>query len=98
MQRWRAAPSAGGLVGLLTFLLSLAAMAGLVLRVIPGTSGAAQVASWALVALLAVPAVGSLALLWGYYRLSYAFEDGPEATLVLRWAWVAIRIPLEEIE
>src|ERR671916_73333 len=58
MQRWRPAPSAGGLVGLLAFLLSVAAMAGVVLRVIPGTSGAAQVASWALVALLAVPAGG----------------------------------------
>ena len=98
MRRWRPAPSAGGLVGLLAFLLSLAGMAGLILRVIPGTSGAAQVAAWALVALLAVPAAGSAALLWGYYRLSYAFEDGPEAALVLRWAWVTIRIPLEEIE
>ena len=58
MQRWRPAPSAGGLVGLLASLLSLAAMAGLVLRVIPGTSGAALVASWALVDLMAVPAVG----------------------------------------
>src|SRR5919199_6510088 len=98
MQRWRPAPSAGGLVGLLACLLSLAGIAGLVLRVIPGTSGAAQVASWALVALLAVAAVGSAALLWGYYRLGYAIEDGPEAALVLRWAWMTIRIPLDEIE
>src|SRR5919202_1735679 len=98
MQRWRPAPSAGGLVGLLAFLLSVAGIAGVVLRVIPGTSGGAQVASWALVALLAVAAVGSAALLWGYYRLGYAIEDGPEAALVLRWAWMSIRIPLDEIE
>src|SRR3712207_4596458 len=98
MQRWRPAPSAGGLVGLLAFLLFLAGVAGVVLRVIPGTGGAAQLPAGALAALLAVPRVGSAALLWGYYRLSYAFEDGPEAALVLRWAWITIRIPLEEIE
>lgn len=100
MRRWRAAPSAGSLVGILALLLALGGITGLVLRAIPqaGARTALVVGLWALVAALALASVALVVLLWGYYSLSYRLDEADGGALVLRWAWRTVRIPIEEIE
>jgi hypothetical protein len=103
VRRWRSAPSAGSLVGILALLLCLGDIAWLVLRTLPAVAGnwAASGAVWAVVALFAAASAALVVLLWGYFTLSYGFDEGAEgedAALVVRWAWTTIRIPLDEIE
>lgn len=99
MQRWRPAPSAGSLVGILALLLCLGGVAALVLRAIPTAAGVAVlVGLWLLVALLGIVGTVVAVLLWGYLTLSYRLEPADGGALVLRWAWRSVRIPLAEIE
>lgn len=100
MQRWRPAPSAGSLVGILAFLLCAGGIAGLVLRSIPGAAGqpVAVALLWAAVGLLALGAALLAVLLWGYFTLGYALDERDGGALVVRWAWRRVRIPLAEIE
>ncbi|HEX5502700.1 MAG TPA: DUF1648 domain-containing protein [Thermomicrobiales bacterium] len=100
MQRWRPAPSAGSLVGILAFLLCAGGIAGLVLRSIPSAAGqpAAVALLWAVVGLLALGAALLVVLLWGYFTLGYALDERDGGALVVRWAWRRVRIPLAEIE
>lgn len=99
MRRWRPAPSAGSLVGILAILLCAGGGAWLIARAIPegGGNTALAVALWGVVAALALATVALAILLWGYLTLSYGL-DGASGALVLRWAWVTTRIPLDEIE
>lgn len=100
MQRWRPAPSAGSLVGILALLLCVGAVAGLILGAIPGAEGtpALAIVLWVLVGLLTLGGIALAILLWGYFTLSYALDDVAGGALILRWAWRTIRIPLAEIE
>lgn len=99
MQRWRSAPSAGSLVGILALLLCAGGIAALVLRAIPAATGmAVQVGLWVAVLLLAVTGMAVAVLLWGYLTLGYRLEEAGGGALVLRWAWRTVRIPLDEIE
>lgn len=100
MQRWRPAPSAGSLVGILAFLLCAGGIAGLVSRSIPGAAGrpVAVALLWAAVGLLALVAALLAVLLWGYFTLGYALDERDGGALVVRWAWRRVRIPLAEIE
>ena len=99
MRRWRPAPSAGSLVGILALLLALGGIAWVVSRGLPAASDlATAVALWCAVALLGVAALILLVLLWGYLTLGYAINDRDGGVLILRWAWVRVRIPLDEIE
>ncbi len=99
MQRWRPAPSAGSLVGILALMLCLTGEALLVLRAIPAaTNTTAVVALWAVTVLLGLAGVAVAVLFWGYLTLSYRLEEADGGTLVLRWAWRTVRIPLDEIE
>lgn len=102
MQRWRAAPSAGSLVGILALLLCVAATAGVVMRRIPaaGDRWLALLGWWLLVAGLGIVIVVLAILLWGYFTLSYALDEAGDdgGALIVRWAWQATRIPLAEIE
>ena len=99
-QRWRPAPSAGSLVGILGLLLCAGGIAGLLLRTLPATAGnrAALFAVWGGVAALAAVGGALAVLLWGYLTLSYTLDDRDGSALILRWAWRRVRIPLEEIE
>lgn len=100
MRRWRAAPSAGGLVGILALLLCLGGVAGVTLRLIPAADGKTLVlaALWSAVAAIATVALVLLLLLWGYLTLGYRLEEANGGALVLRWAWKTVRLPLDEIE
>lgn len=100
MRRWRPAPSAGSLVGILALLLCLGGIALLVVRAIPlaGEDAFLRLALWGAVAALALLAVVLVVLLWGYLTLSYTLEVAGGGALTLRWAWRTVRIPLHEIE
>jgi hypothetical protein len=100
VQRWRPAPSAGSLVGILAFLLCAGGVAGLVSRSIPSAAGrpAAVALLWAVVGLLVLCAALLAVLLWGYFTLGYALDERDGGALVVRWAWQSLRIPLAEIE
>jgi len=56
------------------------------------------VALWCATALLGVVALILVVLLWGYLTLGYAIDGKDGGVLILRWAWVRVRIPLDEIE
>ncbi len=100
MQRWRPAPSAGSLVGILALLLCAGGIGGLLIRVIPETGGAGSLAivAWASVGILGLLALALAILLWGYFTLSYTLDETDGGALVIRWAWRRIRLPLGEIE
>ncbi len=98
-QRWRPAPSAGSLVGILGLLLWAGGIATLLLRGLPAAgSPAALTALWVAVAALAAAGVALAVLLWGYLSLGYALDDRDGGALTLRWAWRRVDIPLDEIE
>ena len=100
MRRWRPAPSAGSLVGILAWLLCLGSLVWLIVRAIPGAAGQTVplVIFWTATGLLAVFAVTLTLFLWGYLTLSYGLDDAGAGALVLRWAWLTTRIPLDDIE
>lgn len=98
MQRWRTAPSAGSLVGILALLLCGGGIGGLIVGALLGTAGIPAPALWALVALVAVVTVGLVVLLWGYVTLGYRLDEAAGGTLVIRWAWRTVRVPFAEIE
>jgi hypothetical protein len=87
-------------VGILALLLCASALIGLLFRAIPDARGNAPalVAFW-VIAVVLVAAIGGLGvLIWGYLTLGYALEEAGGGTLVLRWAWRRVAIPLDEIE
>ncbi len=100
MQRWRPAPSAGSLVGILALLLCLGGIAALILRAIPEASGTPFLAIvlWVLAGLLTLASVTLSILLWGYATLGYRLDETNGGALIVRWAWRTISIPLAEIE
>lgn len=98
MQRWRTAPSAGSLVGILALFLCACGIGGVIFGAMPGTTGSLTLALWGVVALLALAALGLAMLLWGYFTLGYGLDGADGGTLVIRWAWRTIRIPFGEIE
>lgn len=100
MPRWRPAPSAGSLVGILALLLCAGGIGGLLVRALPesGGAGTLAIAIWVLVGLLSVIALVLGILLWGYFTLSYTLDETDGGALVIRWAWRRIRLPLDEIE
>ncbi|HEU5328453.1 MAG TPA: DUF1648 domain-containing protein [Thermomicrobiales bacterium] len=100
MRRWRPAPSAGSLVGILAWLLCLGGLVWVVVRAIPGAAEQTMplVIFWLAAGLLAVFIVILTIFLWGYLTLSYDLDDTGAGALVLRWAWRTTRIPLDEIE
>ena len=100
MQRWRPAPSAGSLVGILALLICAGGIGGLLARALPeaGGAGTSVIAVWALVGLLGALALALAILLWGYFTLSYTLDEAAGGALIIRWAWRRIRLPLGEIE
>ncbi len=98
MQRWRTAPSAGSLVGILALLLCACGIGGVILGALPGTVGAPVLALWGVVAFLALAALALAVLLWGYFTLGYRLDEANGGALIIRWAWRTIRLPLAEIE
>lgn len=98
MQRWRTAPSAGSLVGILALLLCACGIGGVIFGALPGTGGTLEGILWGVVALLALVALGLAVLLWGYFTLGYRLDEAEGGALVIRWAWRTIRLPLAEIE
>lgn len=98
MQRWRTAPSAGSLVGILGIILCACGIGGVVFGALPGTAGTLIYALWGIVALLALVALALAVLLWGYFTLGYRLDEQDGGALIIRWAWRTIRLPLEEVE
>ena len=98
MQRWRTAPSAGSLVGILGILLCACGIGGVIFGALPGATDAVALILWGIVALLALVALGLAVLLWGYYTLGYRLDEAEGGTLIIRWAWRTIRLPIAEIE
>jgi len=98
VQRWRTAPSAGSLVGILALLLCACGIGGVLFGALPGTGGTLEGILWGVVALLALVALGLVVLLWGYFTLGYRLDEATGGALVIRWAWRTIRLPLAEIE
>lgn len=100
MQRWRPAPSAGSLVGILALLLCAGGIGGLLFRVLPETGGAGPLAiiAWTFVGLFGIAVLALAILLWGYFTLSYTLDEADGGALIIRWAWRRIRLPLAEIE
>ncbi len=100
MERWRPAPSSGNLVGSLGILLTVGAIVGLGFRAIPEAAATPQlqIALWVIVGLLSVLLIALIIGLWGYYSLSYRFEETAGGAVIIRWAWRTVRIPFAEIE
>ena len=98
MQRWRTAPSAGSIVGILGILLCACGSGGVIFGVLPDTSGTLEGVLWGVVALLTLVALGLALLLWGYYTLGYRFDEADGGALIIRWAWRTVRLPFAEIE
>jgi len=98
MQRWRTAPSAGSLVGILGIIICACGIGGVIFGALPGSEGSLLIALWGIVALLALAALGLAVLLWGYFTLGYRLDEADGGALVIRWAWRTIRLPLAEIE
>lgn len=98
MQRWRTAPSAGSLVGILGILLCICGIGGVIFGALPGAAPSLTPVLRGIVALLALLALGLAILLWGYFTLGYRLDEADGGALVIRWAWRTIRIPLAEIE
>jgi len=98
MQRWRTAPSAGSLVGILGILLCACGIGGVIFGALPGATGTVALVLWGIVAVLALVVLGLAILLWGYFSLGYRLDEADGGALVIRWAWRTIRLPIAEIE
>jgi hypothetical protein len=98
MQRWRTAPSAGSLVGILGILLCACGIGGVIFGVLPGATDTLAPVLWGIVGLLALVALGLAILLCGYFTLGYRLDEADGGALIIRWAWRTVRLPLAEIE
>ncbi len=98
MQRWRTAPSAGSLFGILGVLLCACGVGGVVFGALPEATDTLTLVLWGLIALLALVALGLAILLWGYFTLGYRLDEADGGSLIIRWAWRTIRLPIAEIE